>query len=244
MKKLLHIGLALASCWASEAAAQQPAKAGPTAAELKKRFASISVGTEGESDAFTNLVDATDRKLVAYLKTHEVSAAEAKTMGLGYAESADANHLKVFTYDYSSGGTRGTIHRPVLQWKNAAGQLFAYSMDEECGFAEIHKLASAGRTLYLLLGGEQGDSQCFVDQARVVELKGNYLLLTNTAFDKKPALRLCNVEMAFDPARQVLRLDLAEYSTEHDETLPAQWYRPGAKTLALKFENGRFVKRL
>lgn len=243
-KTLLRLTLVAAAGLATTAVslAQQPAKTGPTAAELKKNFALIGSGTEGESDAFDKLTAATARRLVTYLKTHEVTAARAKALGLDYAESKNADHLKVFTYSYESGGTRGTIHRPVLQWQNAAGQRFAYSMDEECWFYKVYKLASPGRMLYLLLGVDRGDSQCLNYQARVVELKVNYLRLDNTAFDKKPVLRLCNVYMTFSPARQVLGLDLTEYSTEHDEVLPAQWYRPGANTLALKFSNGRFIK--
>ncbi len=235
------LSLALLGGLATAARAQTPAKPAPTAAELRKNFAIISAGTEGESAAFDKLTTSTARRLVTYLKAHEVTAAEAKSLGLDYLDSRDANHLKVFTYSYASGGTRGTIDRPVFQWKNAAGQLFAYALGEECGFYEIHRLASPGRTLYLLLGGQKGDGSCDVGQAYVVELKGNYLLTDNVVFGKKTALNLCNVDMDFNEAKQVLHLDLAEYSTEHDETLPPQWYRPGAKSLNLKFSGGRFV---
>jgi hypothetical protein len=243
MHKTVVLSLALISGCATGAVAQQRAKASPTAAGLKQDIARVAGGVIGKSDAFTDLMDATHRRLMAYLKTHEVSATAAKNLGLGYTESSDANHLKVFTYSYSSGGTRGIVHQPILQWKDATGQLFAYSMnDDECDFSEIHKLAVSGSTLYLLLGGEQGNTQCYVHHARLVELKGNYLLLGNGAFNKKPALSLCNVEMKFDRAKQVLRLDLAEYSTEHDEVLPAKCYRTGAKSLTLRFVSGRFVK--
>lgn len=71
------------------------------------------------------------RRLVAYLKAYEVSAAQTKYLGLEYLDYKDAAHLKVFTYTRYSGGTRGTIHWPVFQWKNMAGQLFAYSLSEE-----------------------------------------------------------------------------------------------------------------
>jgi hypothetical protein len=249
MKKTLWRFGALVACWlagASVAQAQQPAKAGPTAAELKKNFARIEAGTEGESEAFDNLTYATAKKLVAYLKTHEVSAAAAKNLGLGYTESDGADHLKVFTYSYSSGGTRGTIHRPVLQWKNAAGQFFAYSTDEECEFTKIYKLASPGRTLYLLLGGDRGDGRCMNSEAYVVELKGKYLLLDNAAFGKKPSLCLCNVDLSFDASKQVLRLDLSdnEVPEYNDDDLSQVGYRrkPGAKRLDLLFKSGRFVR--
>ena len=198
------------------APAQQPAPAGPTAAELKKNFARIAAGTEGESESFDKLTATTTRRLVAYLKTHDVSAAEARQLGLGYLDAKDATHLKVFTYSYESGGTRGTIHRPVLQWQNAAGQRFAYASSEECEFTESHKLVSPGRTQYLLLGGDRGSGMCQLSAAYVVELKGNYLLINSAAFSKNAradaaisgsdALILCNVSMEFDDRKQVLRL--------------------------------------
>ncbi|MGI4875385.1 MAG: hypothetical protein ACRYFX_29885 [Janthinobacterium lividum] len=233
---LLAAGLAVIST----SRAQTPAT--PTAAGLKKNFALIEAGTEGESESFDKLTTATARQLVAYLKTHEMTAKAAKSMGLDYTDSKGDARFKVFTYSYSSGGTRGTIHRPVFQWKNAAGQLFAYSSAEECYFSEIHQLASPGRTLYLLLGGDKGDGQCDNNEAYVVELKGNYLLVDKAAFGKKPLLRLCNVPMTFDASKQLLQLDLTDYSTEHDETLPPEWERPRAKSLTLKFNGGRFVQ--
>ncbi|MFD1872532.1 hypothetical protein [Hymenobacter bucti] len=230
---------------APAAQAQQPAKPVPTAAELKKNIARLAQGTEGESVAFDKLNAATERQLVAYLKTHEVTAAAAKALGLGYTESKDADHLKVFTYSCSSGGTRGTINQPVLQWQNAAGQRFAYACHEECDFGKIYKLASPGRTLYLLLGQETGDTRCLTSQAYVVELRGNYLLLA-PAFGTSPLLRLCNVEMDFDAAAQVLHLDLSdeEVPEYNDENLAKVGFRRQASTkqLALKFSGGRFVK--
>jgi hypothetical protein len=88
---------------ASVALAGQPAPAGPTAAELKQNLARIARGTQGESVAFDRLVAATDKKLVAYLKAHEVSAAAASSLGLGYGQSPDSARLKIFSYTYSSG---------------------------------------------------------------------------------------------------------------------------------------------
>lgn len=237
---LLH--LALLACLPATALAQTPARPAPTAAGLKRDFAIIEAGTEGESEDFDKLTAATARQLVTYLKTHEVTAAGAKSLGLDYAEAKGTDHLKAFSYSYASGGTRGTIHRPVLQWRNAAGQLFAYAMAEEAGFYAMYPLASPGRALYLLLGGDKGDASCDMSQARVVELKGNYLLLDTPAFNKQPALNLCNVNFDFDAARQVLHLDLRDYSTGHDERLPPEWERPRAKSLDLKFSNNHFVK--
>jgi len=225
--------------------AQKPAQAPPTAAALKKDIARLYNGTEGESEDLDNLIATTPRRLVAYLKTHELTAAGATALGLAYTEAKGADHLKVFTYSYASGGTRGTVDQPVLQWQNAAGQRFAYACHEECDFGNIYKLASPGRTLYLLLGQEKGDTRCMTSQAYVVELKGDYLLLV-PAFGTSPLLRLCNVEMNFDAAAQVLHLDLSdnEMPEYNDDDLAKVGFRRQASTkqLALKFSGGRFVK--
>jgi hypothetical protein len=245
-KLLFYFALALAGCRAPTALAQTPVKPAPTAAELQKNFAIIATGTEGESDDFDQLTTTTARRLVAYLKTHEVSAVEAKNLGLDYTAAKGADYLKVFTYSYSSGGTRGTIDKPVLQWKNAAGQLFAYAVNEECAFYEVHRLASPGHSLYLLLGNEKGDGQCDVSQAYVVELKGNYLLANNTVFGKSASLSLCNMDMDFDASKQVLRIDPTHNKEIIDDQLRLQECgyrrRPGAKSLVLKLRNGRFVQ--
>ena len=175
------------------------------------------------------------RRLVAYLKTHEVSAAGAKKLNLDLSAAyKDAAHLKVFTYRYSSGGTRGTVHRPVLQWQNAAGQRFAYAVPEECEFIEIHKLAGSGPAQYLLLGEDRGSGKCYFSVAYVIALKGNYLLINSAAFSKnirlgnagasEAALILCNVAMEFEARKQVLRV--VDNESESDS-------KPAAKAIVL-----------
>lgn len=222
----------------SVAQAQQPAKNGPTAAELKKNLARIARGTEGESVAFDQLVAATDKKMVAYLKAHDVSAAAAKNLGLGYGESPDSARLKVFSYTYSSGGTRGTITQSVLQWKNRASQRFAYVAHEEGGMSKIIKLPSPGRTQYLLLGNEPGSSICVRGIAWLIELKGNYLLLDKQAFDNKPILDICNVELTYDARTRTLAV--AGGSPFGDPDVYAEEpFRP----FKLYFSQGRFIKK-
>lgn len=229
-----------------------------TAAELKKNLALVRSSTVGESDESIDLLNQTGRQVVRYLRTHELSPAAAKNIGLDLTTGPqDAARLKVFTFSYSSGGTRGTIHCPVLQWKNSAGQFFAYALDEECLFSEIHALHVPGRRHYLLLGTERGDSQCLVYHAVVIELKGDYLLLNNKAFSTGPSLGLCNAEMTFDARKQTLQLDVSAYlrRLEEDGQLADEQYltqrlaqhgyrrKAGAPRMVLHFRNGRFVKQ-
>jgi hypothetical protein len=228
--------------------AQQTSKAVPSAAELKRNITTVS--STGEDDG-GELVAKTARQVVAYLKNHELSAAEAQKLGLYLTvDSKDAAHLRVYSFNYHSGGTRGTVNVPVIQWKNQASTLFAYAPDIECAFNEIHKLNSPSRTLYLLLGNEQGSSICVQGIAYVIELKGNYLLLDTPAFDKSASLAFCNITMEFDDRQQVLRLDATDfdfdYYTPEDEQYKqlARWgLRPSAeKPFALKFDGQRFGK--
>lgn len=237
---LLRTGVAAAAWLAATAGvlAQQPARPAPTAAELKKNLAAVAASTEGESDATDDLLGRIDRQVVAYLKTHEVSAAAAKSLGLGYSESPDAAHLKVFSYSYSSGGTRGEITQTIFQWKNQTGQLFAYAAHDEGGFGEIYKLASPGRTQYLLLGDEQGSSICVRGIAWLIELKGNYLLLDNKAFDNKPALDICNVELTYQASRQALVVKGGSPFGDPD-VYSGKPFKP----FTLYFSQGRFVRK-
>jgi hypothetical protein len=267
MKKTLRrVGLLAAGLLvgAPIAQAQQTAKAPPTLAELEKNLQTIS---EGDEESVAELVDQTARQLVAYLKAHVLSDADQATLGLDEtAVTQDITHLKAYTFGYSSGGTRGTVHVPVLQWQNAAGKLFAYRMHEECELTEMYKLASPGRTLYLLLGQEQGDMNTTASMAYVLELRGDYLRLDNAVFGQRASLIVGNVEMSFDKRKQVLRLDLSDHdASEEDDKLLAQLgYRgtfpkrpmtlfrrtyppqqskgPGKKVLDLKFTGERFVK--
>jgi len=227
--------------WAATTLAQTPARPALTAAELKKNLAEVAASTEGESDAQTNLLDKTGRQLLAYLKTHEVSAAAAKNLGLGYLDSQDATRLKLFSYTYSSGGTRGTITSTVFQWKNPAGQLFAYAAHEEGDMGEVYKLPGSGRTQYLLLGNEQGSSICVRGIAWLVELKGNYLLLDKKAFDNKPVVDICNVEITYDARRQTLTVaGASDFGTP--DVYAAHLGKP-FRPFKLHFSQGRFVRK-
>ena len=149
----------------------------------------------------------------------------------------------MFTYNYSSGGTRGTIHRPVLQWQNSAGQRFAYAAPEECEFTKIYKLASPGHAQYLLLGHDRGDGRCILSAAYVVELKGNYLLVNSAAFasntrlaaaiPSSAALILCNVDMEFEAHKQVLRVVGEEYEPTDESA--------AKEAVVMKWQGTRFV---
>ncbi|RPD48691.1 hypothetical protein DNI29_08755 [Hymenobacter sediminis] len=132
----------------------------------------------------------------------------------------------------------------VLQWQNAAGKLFAYHLPVECAFTELYPLKTPGRNMYLLLGREKAYTFCLAFTAYVVELKGDYLILDNQVFSvngysDKNELSACNVEMTFDPARQVLSVDIDDGlpKSEEGDGFSATPFKP----FKLRFQQGRFV---
>jgi hypothetical protein len=233
---LLAGGLLLASA----VQAQTPARKVPTAVEVKRAVEHLGSLRRGDGWA-----EDVARKVVAYLKAHRPDEDEASEIGLTLdTASDDQAQLSVYSFAHESGGTRGTVHNVVVQWQNAAGQLFAYHLPVECGFSEVYPLKAPGRNMYLLLGREKAYTFCIAFTAYVVELKGDYLILDNKVFSinghgDKNELSDCNVAMTFDPARQVLSVDI-------DEGLPQSEEEDGFSTGSFKpfnllFRQGRFV---
>ncbi|GAA4385477.1 hypothetical protein GCM10023186_28870 [Hymenobacter koreensis] len=230
--------------------AQQASTTDSSAAELKKNIAIIK--REDKNGEGSGLIEGTTKKLVTYLKRYDLSAAEAQTLGLHLSvDSKDANGFKVYTFVYDSGNSRGAISIPVMQWKNQAGKLFAFAPAIQSSFFKVRRLNSPGRTLYLLLGTEKGSAGCTRNQAQVVQLKGDYLLLDTPAFGKRASLDLCNVWMEFDARQQKLILEASPFSFDSDGPEDEQYQllkrlgllNPTApKTGVLRFNGQRFVK--
>lgn len=198
--------------------------------------------TLGEGDD-PDLTEDVAKKVVSYLKAHRLNAAEANKLGLILAASS-RDQVRVYSFSQHSGGTRGSVTNVVLQWQNKEGQLFAYYLPVECGFDELYPLSAPGRTMYLLLGQEQGSSICMAGIAYVVELKGNYLILDNEIFNvkehgNKNELTICNVAMQFDTRRQVLSV-VADSTFGEPDVYSDRPFKP----YKLLFRQGRFVKQL
>lgn len=233
----------------SMAALAQGAVVVPSASKLKHDIQALADYENGKTPELDidSVASKTAREVTRYLKAHEMSAAEAEKFGMQLSvDSEDVSHLRVYTFGYTSGGTRGGVSVPVLQWRNQAGQLAAYPLPVSCTFNAVYKLASPGRTLYLLLGAERLNAPSMLNQALVVELKGKYLLLDNAVFGQSSLLPLCNTDMEFDEARQVLHLDLTNYDPRQQGNNPLKDWGfssvPVSKKMSLKFSAGRFVK--
>lgn len=145
-----------------------------------------------ENDAdIDNLVFSTGNKLIEILKSQKIENPD--NLGIDCISSKDSI-ISVYTFSYNSGGTRGTIHNPVIQWKKKDGSLGAYELypankkkfrGVEFSISEIYKLPSNNKKLYLLIGSEKGSSIMYNAYAIVIQIKNNYLILDYPAFLNK-----------------------------------------------------------
>jgi len=138
---------------------------------------------------FDSLSAVTGKNLVSYLKNKPIYFND-RFSNFKKIVSKDST-INLYTFSYSSHGTRGDVGHPVIQWKKkdntyGAYELFHSNKKGFCGlevnFSEIHKLPSKNRNLYLLMGAEKGSTNLYLGVALVIEIKNDYLILDYPAF--------------------------------------------------------------
>jgi len=127
--------------------------------------------------------------------------------------------LSIYSFYFDSGGTRGMISCPILQWKSPNG-LIASNISEEinCDFKKIIQIDSL-RNLYLLIGQEKGDGSCNESIVYVIQLKNNKIDLKYSAFEGIAYLRLCNGIFTYDEGTHLLNFRLKDKSIKENLTL-------------------------
>jgi hypothetical protein len=205
--------------------------------QIKKNisFAGRFVYSENPDYNIDSLCKVTANKVVNLMADHHYSSHYYQSLGLKLSVACkDKTAIKIYNFGYDCGGTRRVINHPIIQWKNESGKIFAYNLSSRinCNFFEIHQLKSQSRNLYLLMGTEAGDGQCYQSIVYVIEIKGDYLILNNPVFVNRPYLNLCNREFEFDTKTQVLTSSPANPSDPSSETGISY----------LKFNGHQFVK--
>jgi len=205
--------------------------------QIKKniRFAGRFVYAENPDYNIDSLCKVTANKVVSLMAGNNYSSIYYQSLGLKLsAERKDKTNIKIYNFGYDCGGTRRIITHPIIQWKNGSGKTFAYNLSSKinCNFFEIHQLKSQSRNLYLLIGQEAGDGNCYQGIAYVIEIKGNYLIVNHPMFDNRPYLNLCNREFEFDTKTQILTGLLTNPSFPSGEQ----------NIFHLKFNGHQFVK--
>ncbi len=149
--------------------------------------------------------------LVKYLKTEDSKNLVPNEIGLleDMIRTDDKRNIRIYNFTHDSGGTRGMITYPVIQWTNDEGKLFAYNFSKKinCLFEEIYPLDD---DFYLLIGYEKGSGACRQSMVYVIQFKEDYLLLEYPAFVDRPYLNFCNVKYTFDKKNKVLTGTLDE----------------------------------
>jgi len=161
-------------------------------ADLNKSLQNLAVV---HYENYTNCINmdsmtlATGQKLVTILKQQKITLSDS-IPNLKILSSNDSAII-VYTFSYDSGGTRGYVDNPVIQWRKKDGSLGAYELFPakkkeyfgiETLFYKIHKLPSKDKGLYLLIGNEKEDSHTIVGIAIVIQLKNDNLILDYPAF--------------------------------------------------------------
>lgn len=148
----------------------------------------------------------TAQKTVKLLNKTKLTKSKAKAIGLEISANNEKSGIIIVNFSYSSGGTRGNISHPIIQWKNKNGKLFAYNLSSKinCNFTSIEPLKSKNRNLFLLFGMEKGDGACEQSMVYAIEIKDDFLILDNPVFVNRPYLNLCNTNFDFDQKKQIL----------------------------------------
>lgn len=127
--------------------------------------------------------------LLSYLR-QELLHPEDSIQNLDIVTSADGQ-VRLYVFGFHSGGTRGTVHNAIIQWKKSDGNFSVYAMKHyEMSFYSIDRLPSES-TLYLLQGSETANSNLNIEMALVIQFKNDYLILDYPAFFNKSPDLLC-----------------------------------------------------
>lgn len=115
--------------------------------------------------------------------------------------------LKIWSYDENSGGTRGIVHNPIIEFiGNDKHYVVNMSIKIRCEFHEIHELDFI-EGIYLLLGSEKEDGACVEQIAYVIKLNGgNKIDLEYPAFGGRPYLSLCNGQFIYDENELIYKM--------------------------------------
>ncbi len=157
-------------------------------------------------------------KITALLDTMNLSKKSADSIGLKMLiDEPNLRNIKLYTFDYHSGGTRGYISHPIIQWVSDGGELLSYNFSNQinCYFDQIYPLSSDFGEYYLLLGQESGSGACMQNMAYCIEIKDSLLISDNIFFVNRPYLNLCNVPFEYDEQKKLL-IGRKEYDIEVD----------------------------
>jgi hypothetical protein len=147
------------------------------------------------------------KKITKLLRNQTLNSRQLDSIGLNLTvDKPNLRNLKIYDFNFHSGGTRGYISHPIIQWLSDDGKLCSYNFATKinCGIYSIYQLESIRGEHYLMLGQETGSGACMQNIAYCIEIKDSTLIADNIYFVNRPFINLCNVELEFDEENQIL----------------------------------------
>jgi len=145
---------------------------------IEHQFDKIYDCNQCDSDSLAKEIQ---KYIVVQLEKEEIYVSEEESYYFK-KQSAKDGFFHIYTFSYSSHGTRGMIDIPIIQWKKSDGTYGVYELGLETSFYKIYKLPAKNKNLYLLIGGQKGSSLLYVGTALVIEIKNDHLILDYPAF--------------------------------------------------------------
>lgn len=174
----------------------------------------IRENSDFDMDKYANNIG---KDLVSLFRKEELSVIESENLGIDKSISSKSYKINVYNFGYDSGGTRGFVTHPILQWKNKLGKLFSYNISNQvnCRFDNIFKLKSKNKNLYILLGQEKGSGGCLQNIVFVIEINNDRIITNHKIFVNRPYINLCNVNFKFNERKQNL-IGIDEYKASNN----------------------------
>jgi hypothetical protein len=152
----------------------------------------------------------TANSLVKLLTFTELKDIDLKGFGnlTRTASTNDSFNIHLYNFYYITGGTMGSRDFSVIQWTSRNGKLFAYHLtkEQEMTYEKVYRLNSKTANLFLLLGSSQANSTQTFSSAKIIQIKGDYLILKYPAFVTESELLFANSELSFNPVTQTLTI--------------------------------------
>lgn len=175
------------------------------------------------------------------------------------AKTNDNLQVHIYNFGLNSGGSRGWITHPVIQWRDRNGLHHAYNLSKNinCRFNQIHKLRASTGNLYLLIGSEIGNSSTIQNIAYVIKIDEKSIFRNYKVFINRSYINLPNSVLSFNDKTQTLKcisntdndnftLHLENIKPMGDTTatrkLLQMFSREYHDTVCLKFIKGKFVR--
>lgn len=123
--------------------------------------------------------------------------------------------LKIYSFGFDCGGTRGFITYPIVVWKDNNNKNHAFNLSKyrNCKFEQVHQLTN---NLLLLIGYESGSGAGYQSIAYVIEIKNNKLNPVYPAFVKRPFINFQSGTYTFSNKKKILKFELdKQHSTDN-----------------------------